>query len=149
MMFMIFMVNKYVPTIHEKDEVFGKGQHLEKLSDVKYYDILHHSKYSCGSLFDFCMLLSRGNAYTQEFFILGTKLSWYLFLYGSSSNPTRNLFICHCAYCLVYLFFPGPYILVKTNRIYLLSVLTLWLLLGVFARAENDDDTHSYHLSFS
>ena len=38
--------------------------------------------------------------------------------------------------------------LVKTNRIYLISVLTLWLLICVFVRAENDNDTHSYHLSF-
>ena len=116
MMFMIFMVNKYVPTVNEKDEVFGKGQHLEKLSDVKYYDILHHSEIQLRQPFRFLYAsFKRERIYTRVFHI-GYKAVVVLVLYGSSSNPTRNLFLCHCAYCLVYLFFPGPYMLVKTNR---------------------------------
>ena len=98
MVFMILMVNKYVPTIHEKDDV------LEKVNIWKNYLMLNImtyctiQKYSCGSLFDFCMLLSRGNAYTPEFFILGTKLSWYLFY---MVRQAIRLVIFHLSLCLL------------------------------------------------
>ena len=136
MMFMILMINKYSPVIHDSDEIFGKGQHLESHADVKFYDLLHHNEEHVKSPFRFLYApFKRERRYTRVYHF-GFKAVAIFLLYSTKDNPIRMYFYGQSFYSMIYLIFPGPYTSIQTNRVNLYSALTIWLLSTVTVQSE-------------
>ena len=109
------MINKYTPTVRDDDELFGRGQHLENHAEVKYYDLLYHSKEHLQSPFRFLYAPFKRQRRFTRIFHLGFKATVTVLLYSNSISPIQHYSYGQSFYSFIYLIFPKEFIIFKVS----------------------------------
>jgi hypothetical protein len=122
------MTQQYSPKVDANDPVFGERGHLKDHSDVKYYDELHHSTNHLNSPFYFLYRpFARKHKLGRTYYLLARAvIVWSL--YESNYNGDYGIFfLVTSVYLLLHVMFKGIYNAPISNRVNMLTAVTIWL----------------------